>query len=60
MVEITDQLGATTPGQIGHESFRTVLPPSYGQVVRGVAMTPGTPLTNGNTTSPGNYASPGD
>ncbi|HUE08386.1 MAG TPA: hypothetical protein VMP41_13240 [Acidimicrobiales bacterium] len=54
LVEITDQLGATSPSQVGQESFRTVLPPTYGQVVRGVAMTPGTPLSNGNTTSPGN------
>jgi hypothetical protein len=57
LVEITDQLGATSPSQVGHESFRTVMPPTYGQVVRGVAMTPSTPLTNGNTTSPGNWGS---
>jgi hypothetical protein len=25
---------------------------TYGQVVRGVAFTPGTPLTDGNNTSP--------
>ena len=60
LVEITDQLDATSPSQVGHESFRTVMPPTYGQVVRGVAMTPGTPLTDGNTTSPGNWGSGDD
>ena len=28
------------------------MPATYGQVVRGVSFTPGTPLTNGNDTSP--------
>jgi hypothetical protein len=37
---------------VTHERFNTVLPATYGQVVRGVAFTPGTPFTNGNTTSP--------
>jgi hypothetical protein len=51
LVQITDQLGATAPSQVAHETFHTVMPATYGQVVRGVAMTPGTPLTNGDTTS---------
>lgn len=29
-----------------------MIEPTYGQVVRGVSFTPGTPMTNGNTTSP--------
>jgi hypothetical protein len=52
LVEITDQLGATSPSSAAHESFHTMLPATYGEVVRGVAMTPGTPATNGNNTSP--------
>jgi hypothetical protein len=52
LVEITDQLGATSAGQAAHEKFHTVEEPTYGQVVRGVAFTPGTPLSNGDTTSP--------
>ncbi|HSZ37048.1 MAG TPA: hypothetical protein VK773_08160 [Acidimicrobiales bacterium] len=51
LVEITDQLGATSAGQVTHEKFHTVIPATYGQVVRGVAITPGTPHTNGDTTS---------
>jgi hypothetical protein len=51
LVQITDQLGATAPSQTLHETFHTVMQATYGEVVRGVAMTPGTPLTNGNTTS---------
>jgi hypothetical protein len=53
LVEITDNLRATTATQVAHERFHTVVPATYGQVVRGVAFTPDTPLTNGNTTSPG-------
>jgi len=52
LVGITDQLGATSPAQAAHERFHTVVPATYGQVVRGVAFTPGTPLSDGNTTSP--------
>jgi hypothetical protein len=52
LVEITDNLGATTASQVTQEQFNTVLPAAYGQVVRGVSFTPGTPLTNGNNTSP--------
>jgi hypothetical protein len=40
LVAVTDQLGATAlPSQ---ESFRTVVPALYDQVVRGVSVTPGT------------------
>ena len=52
LVEITDQLGATSSGQVTHEKFHTTVQPTWGQVVRGVAFTPGTPLSNGDTTSP--------
>jgi hypothetical protein len=52
LVEITDNLAATTASQVTYERFRTVIPAIYGQVVRGVAFTPGTPLTDGNNTSP--------
>lgn len=42
LVEITDRLGATSlPSR---ESFRTVVPARYDQVVRGVSFTPGTPV----------------
>jgi hypothetical protein len=40
LVSITDQLGATS--QPAWESFHTVVPPAYDQVVRGVSFTPGT------------------
>jgi predicted lipoprotein with Yx(FWY)xxD motif len=52
LVEITDDLGATSASQVTHEKFHTVIDATYGQVVRGVSFTPGTPLTNGDTTSP--------
>jgi hypothetical protein len=52
LVEITDSLRATTASQVAQERFRTVIQATYGQVIRGVAFTPGTPLTNGNNTSP--------
>jgi len=52
LVQITDNLRATTASQVAYERFRTVMPATYGQVIRGVAFTPDTPLTNGNTTSP--------
>jgi hypothetical protein len=52
LVEITDNLGASTASQVSYERFRTVMQATYGQVVRGVAFTPGTPLTDGNDTSP--------
>jgi hypothetical protein len=52
LVEITDNLGATTASQVPIERFHTVMQATYGQVVRGVAFTPGTPLTDGNSTSP--------
>jgi hypothetical protein len=52
LVEITDNLAATTASQVTSERFHTVIRATYGQVVRGVAFTPGTPLTDGNTTSP--------
>jgi hypothetical protein len=50
LVEITDDLAATTPSQVASEQFQTVLKAIDGQVVRGVAFTPGTPLSNGDTT----------
>jgi hypothetical protein len=37
LVSITDRLGAVSPGT---DTFHTVRPPRYGQVVRGVAFTP--------------------
>jgi hypothetical protein len=40
LVEITDKLNATAPAP--GERFSTVVPASYGQVVRGVSFTPGT------------------
>jgi len=52
LVEITDSLGATSASQVTHERFHTALQATYGQVVRGVSFTPGTPLTDGNNTSP--------
>jgi predicted lipoprotein with Yx(FWY)xxD motif len=52
LVEITDNLAATQAGQVAHEKFSTMVQPTYGQVVRGVSVTPGTPLTNGDNTSP--------
>jgi hypothetical protein len=52
LVEITDNLAATSASQVTYERFHTVMPATYGQVVRGVAFTPGTPLTDGNDTSP--------
>jgi len=42
LVEITDQLDATTPAS--WEQFHTVIPALYDQVVRGVSFTPGTDL----------------
>ena len=60
LVEITDKLGATSAEPGGPRAASTPsCQPTYGQVVRGVAFTPGTPLTNGNTTSPGDWG-PGD
>jgi hypothetical protein len=62
LVEITDDLGATRASQVSQEGFHTVMRAIYGQVVRGVSFTPGTPLTNGNNTSPqpsGGQALPG-
>ena len=53
LVEVTDNLSATSAGQAAHERFHIVVPAIDGQVVRGVAFAPGTPFTNGNTTSPG-------
>jgi hypothetical protein len=52
LVEITDNLAATTASQVPYERFHTVIQATYGQVVRGVAFTPDTPLTDGNNTSP--------
>jgi predicted lipoprotein with Yx(FWY)xxD motif len=52
LVKITDNLAATSASQVANERFHTVMQATYGQVVRGVAFTPGTPLTDGNTTSP--------
>jgi hypothetical protein len=52
LVQITDNLSATSPSQVRKEGFNTVMKATYGQVVRGVAFTPGTPQTNGNDTSP--------
>ena len=37
---ITDQPGATSPAS--GETFRTIRPAGYGQVLRGVSFTPGT------------------
>ena len=42
LVEITDDLGATSASQVVHEKFNTVLQAIDGQVVRGVSFTPGT------------------
>jgi hypothetical protein len=52
LVEITDNLSATSASQVGYERFHTTLPAIYGQVVRGAAFTPGTPPTNGYSTAP--------
>jgi hypothetical protein len=52
LVEITDNLSATSASQVMHERFHTAIQATYGQVVRGVSFTPGTPLTDGNNTSP--------
>jgi hypothetical protein len=52
LVSITDTLGATSGSQVTHEKFHSTVQPTYGQVVRGVSFTPGTPLSNGDTTSP--------
>jgi hypothetical protein len=41
LVEITDNLRATTASQVANEQFQTVMPATDGQVVRGVAVTPG-------------------
>jgi hypothetical protein len=39
VVVITDQLSATTPtGSVAAETFRTIVPPTYGKVYRGVAF----------------------
>jgi hypothetical protein len=43
LVSVTDSLSATSPP--AGESFSTVMPPTYGQVVRGVSFTPGTGAT---------------
>jgi hypothetical protein len=51
LVEITDDLGATSGSQAASEQFHTVVKAIDGQVVRGVSFTPGTPLSNGDTTS---------
>jgi len=59
LVEITDNLAATTASQVIYERFHTVIRATYGQVVRGVAFTPGTPLTDGNNTSPKPSVPPG-
>jgi hypothetical protein len=40
LVQITGSLRATS--QPSRESFRSVVPARYGQVVRGVSFTPGT------------------
>ena len=40
LVSVTDDLNAATPP--ASESFRTVVPAAYDQVVRGVSVTPGT------------------
>jgi hypothetical protein len=53
LVEITDNLGATTASQAAHERFRTVIPATYGQVVRGVSFTPGTPSWQRSLSAPG-------
>ncbi|MGI8413639.1 MAG: hypothetical protein ACR2LV_09210 [Solirubrobacteraceae bacterium] len=39
MVKITDDPGATAPGS---ESFDTVRAAGFGEVLRGVSLTPGT------------------
>jgi hypothetical protein len=52
LVEISDNLSATTASQVTYERFHTVMRATYGQVVRGVSFTPGTPPTNGYNTSP--------
>ena len=45
LVEITDDLGATSASQVAHERFNTVIQAIDGQVVRGVSFTPGTLLS---------------
>jgi hypothetical protein len=45
LVEITDDLGATSASQVVHEKFNTVVQAIDGQVVRGVSFTPGTSLS---------------
>ncbi|MBO0692177.1 MAG: hypothetical protein J2P58_04705 [Acidimicrobiaceae bacterium] len=52
LVGITDRLAATSASQVAQEKFHPVMQPTYGQVVRGVSFTPGTPLTNGDNNSP--------
>ena len=38
LVAVIDRIGATTPG---HESFTTLRTAAYGEVLRGVSLTPG-------------------
>lgn len=52
LLTITDRVSATTSSQAAHEQFQPLLAPRWGQVVRGVSFTPGTPASNGNDTSP--------
>jgi hypothetical protein len=55
LVEITDNLRATTATRVTREHFHTVMQATDGQAVRGVAFTPGTPLTNGTSSIPAPY-----
>ena len=45
LVAITDRLGATQPGA---ESFHTIKTAHFGEVLRGVSFTPGTPTGEGD------------
>jgi hypothetical protein len=45
LVSITDTVADSTATQASGESFSTVIPAQYGQVVRGVSFTPGTSPT---------------
>ena len=51
LVQITDSLAATSPSQVTHEQFHTLLRATYGVIVRGVAMTPGSLPTNSDSTN---------
>ena len=47
LVEISDRLNATSPSTASYEWFRTVKTAHFGEVLRGVSFTPGTPTSSG-------------